>query len=166
MDTVTTLPAKLRRLKEARLRQHVASEKDSALANVKYYARLVQQYTDALEKAEEATAEKVEKWAEALFLLKRAGFKARTTTYGLDIAIDIKEKRLADVTRVLGHLDEATMDKEVVDGEKRLVRVSISPARYKFVTVRYVRKLKDGDQCRIVTTEVPARVEFALVCDR
>ncbi len=166
MDTITILPAKLRRLKEDRLRQHVAYEKDSAMANVKYHARLLQQYTEALEKAEEATAEKVEKWVEALFLLKRAGFKTRTTTYGLDIVVDVKEKRLADAARVLGHLDETTIDKEVVDGAKRLVRVSISPARYKFVTVRYVRKLKVGDQCRMVTTEVPARVEYALVCDR
>ncbi len=165
MDTITILPAKLRRLKEARLKQHVAYEKDSALANVKYHARLLQQYTEVLEKAEESVAEKVERWAEALFLLKRAGFKPQTTTYGLDLIVDVK-KRLADVTRVLGHLDEATMDKDIIDGEKKLVRVSISPARYKFVTVRYVRKLKDGDQCRIVTTEVPARVEFSLVCER
>ncbi|MFO0798334.1 MAG: hypothetical protein U0804_12725 [Gemmataceae bacterium] len=166
MDTIALLPAKLRRLKEARLKQHMAQEKDSALANVKYHAKLLQQYTEALEKAEETTVEKVEKWVEALHLLKRSGFKARTTTYGLDITVNVREKRLVDVARVLGHLDEGTIDKEVVDGEKRLVRVSISPARYKFVTVRYVRKLKDGDQCRIVGTEVPARVEYALVCDR
>jgi hypothetical protein len=32
--------------------------------------------------------------------------------------------------------------------------------------VRYVRKLTTEDRCRIVGTEVPARVEYALVCDR
>ncbi|HYH66336.1 MAG TPA: hypothetical protein VD866_16710 [Urbifossiella sp.] len=166
MDTTVTLPASVRRLMEARTRQWADEEKDNARRNLTYHSDAVKATTERLLKAEETAKEKVAKWAEAIAALKSAGFKPRTQTYSLDITLDVREKRLSDVARAVGHLDPNTIDKDIVDAGKKLVRISHSLARYPFVTVRYVRRLTDEDRCRIVATDVPARVELSLVCER
>ncbi len=166
METTVTLPTSVRRLMEVRTRQWADEEKDNAHRNLSYHADAVKAATERLLKADETAQEKVAKWAEAIAALKAAGFKPQTKSYCLDISVEVKEKRLADVARAVGHLDPDTIDKDIVDPGKKLVRISHAVARYPFVTVNYVRKLKADDKCRIVTEEVPARVEHRLVCER
>ena len=166
VDGTVTMPASVRRLMEARTRAFALEERESARRTLDHYATMVREGTERLLKAEETAREKVARWAEALAALKAAGCKPQTKSYSLDITVDVRERRLADVARAVGHLDPDSLDKDIVDAGKKLVRVSHTVARFPFVTVRYVRKLTADDRCRIVGTEVPARVEYALVCDR
>jgi hypothetical protein len=70
------------------------------------------------------------------------------------------------VAKAIGRLDPRTVEKEVADPDKKLVRVTLRAFHFPEVRVSYLRKLKDTDQCRIEAVEVPARVEHRLVCAR
>jgi uncharacterized protein YjbJ (UPF0337 family) len=159
------LPQALKKVVEARIKERTERARERAVGTIKNYMEYMAEATERLTKAKETTEKEVKEWAETITRLKEAGFKPETDEWSQDIVVNTKEGRLADLARAIGPLNPNSVDKEIHDAEKKLVRVSIYGLHAKNVKVIYIHKLRETDRCKIVTELIPAKVEHKLVCD-
>jgi hypothetical protein len=159
------LPQALKKLAEGRVRLLTKRLRECAVGSIRTYTEYLTEAAEKLSKAEETATKEVQEWAENITRLKEAGFKPETNDWDLDIVVNINERRLPDVARAIGPLNEESIDKSLHDHTKGLVKVRIYGLKVRNVKVVYIHKLKPTDRCKIVEELVPAKVEHRLVCD-
>lgn len=159
------IPASIRKLADARFKQVEEENRSSAIRSIRYHVESATEATDRLTKVKETTSVEVQEWAEVQAKLKDAGFKFETEKWNLHLKVTTTERKLVELARAIGPLDPNTVEKELFDAEKKLVKVLIRGLKYPKVKVIYIHKLRETDRCKIVTELVPAKVEHKLVCD-
>jgi hypothetical protein len=144
--------------------ERTAQIKRWAMSNIESYAQYLKTETEKLQRAEETAEAEVAEWQESLEKLRAAGFRPKVSKHTLDIVLDTKMSRLTEVAKAIGRLDPKSLDKDIADAKKKLVKVSIRGARFSKVKVVFVRKLLPTDKCQIEEVKVPETVEYRLVC--
>lgn len=163
---MTGVTKSMQKVVEKRLADRTRRLRQWAEGSIRTYTEYLQAETQKLVNAEKTAREEVDKWAEALQALKQARLKAETNDWDLGIVVQTTEKSLTKVYKAIGRLDPQTLEKDIQNAEKKTIRVALRSVKYPNVTVVYVRKLKDGDKCKIETVDVPATKEHRLVCGR
>jgi hypothetical protein len=123
-----------------------------------YIARKEQQLTEVEGKVIEMFEVKAQ--------LEAAGFQARIESWTDSLKVSIEKDQLTAIYGVVGRFDGKNAIKDIENSSKRLVRVTLTPVKYPFVSVSYITKLpKRGAKCRIETVKVKARTEKRLICE-
>jgi hypothetical protein len=159
------IPHAIKKLADARFKERVEQERNSALGCIRTYTEYLSEAATKLSKANETVSVEIQVWAETQAKLKAAGFKVETDRWNLNLVVKTSERKLAELARAIGPLDPNTVDKDLFDAEKKLVRVAIQGLKCPRVKVIYIHKLKDTDRCKIVEELIPAKIEHKLVCD-
>lgn len=147
------------------IKQQTERLKWRATNELNYAQKNLASALEQLQNAEDKAREGVEKLAEALNLLRKAGFKPKVDDYYLKLYVHTTQDRLKEVYKAIGKLDPRTIDKDLLDGAKGLVKVSLYSEKFPMVKVLFKRKLGPKDPCKVVTIDVPAKKEFRLVCN-
>jgi len=100
--------------------------------------------------------------------LKAAGFDPKLSPWFEEITVTTTEKDLIPLARILHSMPESGRELVNPDApakykESRMIRVSLRPTKYPFVTVEYVTKATPGMACEIQTVVTKER---KLVCKR
>lgn len=164
MSTIT-FTGRFRRLAEQKLRERKDSIESWARDNIKSYGECLAQESKKLVEAGDTARKEVEQFVEALAALKQAGFKVQNP-YGTELRVRTKKQHLTRLYRAIGRLDGSRTTKCIKDPAKGVVTVSLPAVRYPCVLVSFDHKLAESDKCRIEAHEVPAKVDYRLVCGK
>jgi hypothetical protein len=133
-------------------------ERESLETSIRYAQDRVEQLRAKLVDVEARLRPKYE----LLAALKAAGFEPHLSTYTGTVTLETTQDKLTDVYRVTGRLKKEYSN--LADPRKKLVEVTLTGVKHDFLQVRYTRKLKPTDPCRVVKSRVKAKTEYSLEC--
>lgn len=149
---------------EGLVRERIETRLHEIQASINTYRHYIREKEDALTRVEDETR-RLFAVAEQL---KAAGFEYRIGSYTDSIYLNVEEKQLTAVYKVLGRLK--LDQKSVEDGKNRILRIDLVSVKHPFVYISYLKKLprpngKKQPKCKIVRERQRASVSYNLVCD-
>lgn len=108
-------------------------------------------------------ADKLRPKYELMARLKEAGFEPNYDRWDDQVTLEVKQADLTRVYRVVGRLKKEWH--HLRDGRKKQVAVTLSAVNHPFLYVKYLRKLKENDTCKVVKTRARTSTSYQLVCE-
>jgi ppGpp synthetase/RelA/SpoT-type nucleotidyltranferase len=99
---------------------------------------------------------------ELLAKLREAGFNPSLSWWSEEIVLEVRQKDLTKVYRVTGRLKKEYHN--LHNARKRQVEITLVGVHHPFVKVKYIRKLSQGDPCKVVRHRTRASTTYCLEC--